>query len=998
MRLLLIILCFFITSCNMDCVEPGLQSRDISFHVEVPLHKDDANSIIHWVDSEQVISNKESIKFNVNGEIDFCPKKKGKNPVEVLVPAVFCDDGSEPNYDKAKYINRVEDNFGKDSSSDLCSGGFQQKDIKRRYIDSKIKVNPGDKLTFSLIPRKMKINCNTLLSVTLDQNYYSDNKCKQKASANTICKGGTFFIHDDENKCVSEALKSLEDAHSGNNKNEYDILVGNGYTPYDNKVHFNVDHIEDNSPWKIGSLLDLRRHKVALNKVVPSKDKNKNDSEEKKYNSYELNCYNQSICYNSNGMWGETSASKQNCVSSIRYGKYDVDNKCNMYSYFEAIEDRMKSDQNKKNSWNENDITEQDTWAEALIAKISTTSIVLNDSYDDMNYDSKGTQCLPKGNSGICTDVTEDFKDFSLKLDHEYEVQSHVEHESSVMLAIANNGDRSANRGGYHVKVSKSCISNKGDKLYLYIGNDRPKGDKIEGYEVAKISAKIGDGIKYYKQNEEYTIEAYNLLENKPQKIYFGVDLRDIEKSDITDSNRDYYENNQYTITLNLKKNVNNFLSSSVNSLMQFVKGSESKGDGIANTVKETYEGYRKGLILTVRALLILYLIFSVIGYMLGTVRLTNYDFIIRITKIAFIVFAFSDKSWEILGTNLSMFFIDGSNQLVNNFSGFIADNNNNQNLAFLDSTVGIFFTGETWLKFLSLIFSGPFGFIAFGIILHATFVFFKCIMGAIIQYIIAILLCGFLLSLTPLFIVFILFQQTKLLFDGWIKSMAHVALQPIILFLSLSLLNQLMYSVLYNLTNFAACNQCVMSVYIFNTDFCIFHGMLPVGYNPDTSIENVLDGRKTNGFFAALPIDLIQAFIYLIIAYTMKSFVELSETIAQAILNSGPGIAASILSLSNNASQSMLSTVGLDKKTQDMIKKIKAQPSRDPPKIKFQSGSEKDLKPDTKEDKNTSELLSSRGSSNDKGEKMGSESLSSRSSSKSDIVEKISSDDKSID
>ena len=990
MRLLLIILCFFITSCNMDCVEPGLQSRDISVRVEVPLRKDDPQSIMHWVDSEQVISKGESIKFNVDGEIDFCPKEEGKNPVEVLVPAVFCSDGSEPNYDQAKDINQVEDNFGKDSLSSLCSRGFQQKDIKRRYIDSRINVNPGDKLTFSLVPRKMKINCGNLQGVTLDENYYLDDKCKKKASTAEICKGGTFFILDDKTQCILEepGLKSLEKKNSENESIEYDILVGNGYTPYDNKVHFNVEHIKDGSPWKIGSLLDLRRHKVPLRK-----DEKRNESEEKKYNSYELNCYNQNICYNNSGMWnGTLQNSHQNCVSSIRYKKYDVNNQCNMYSYFKKIEDRMGEVKEAKKISLIKESDNNDSWAEALVAKISTTGIVLDDN--DMEYDSQGTQCLPKGNTGICTDVTDNFKDFSLKLDHEYEVNSVVKHESSVMLAIANNGNRGANRGGYHVKVSKSCISDKGKKLYLYIGNDRPKGDKIEGREVTKISEK--DGVKFFDGNQ--------VLEDKPQKIYFGIDLRNIHKSDIKDTNHDYYENNQYTITLHLKKNANNLLSSSVEKLMNLLKGSKSQSDGIDNAVRETYEGYRKGLILTVRALLVLYLMFSVVGYMLGTAQLTNYDFIIRITKIAFIALAFSDKSWEILGKNLSMFFIDGSNQLINNLSGLVADSNN-KNLAFLDSTIGIFFTGETWLKFLSLIFAGPFGFIAFGVILHATYVFFKCIMGAILKYMIAILLCGFLLSLTPLFIVFILFQQTKPLFENWIKSMAHVALQPVILFLSLSLLNQLMYSVLYNLTNFSACNQCVMSLYIpsFDTDFCFFQSMLPVGYNPDTSVENVLDGRKTNGFFAGLPIDLIQVFIYLIIAYTMKSFVQMSEVIAQSILSSGYGIGGAINSSARRASQALLSTVGLDKETQSMIKRIKSKSSRDNTTMKFQSGNEKDSKLDKgekniTEDKSISESLSSKRSSNDIGEKIGSESLNSRSSSESDIGEKISSDDKSID
>nr|WP_253309867.1 hypothetical protein [Rickettsia endosymbiont of Ceutorhynchus assimilis] len=39
---------------------------------------------------------------------------------------------------------------------------------------------------------------------------------------------------------------------------ESKVLVGNGYTPYDNKVHFNQYHIKDNEPWVYGSLLDLR--------------------------------------------------------------------------------------------------------------------------------------------------------------------------------------------------------------------------------------------------------------------------------------------------------------------------------------------------------------------------------------------------------------------------------------------------------------------------------------------------------------------------------------------------------------------------------------------------------------------------------------------------------------------------------------------------------------------------------------------------------------------
>ncbi len=71
---------------------------------------------------------------------------------------------------------------------------------------------------------------------------------------------------------------------------------------------------------------------------------------------------------------------------------------------------------------------------------------------------------------------------------------------------------------------------------------------------------------------------------------------------------------------------------------------------------------------------------------------------------------------------------------------------------------------------------------------------------------------------------------------------------------------------------------------------------ILPLGYSPSTSIDVALGtGERIGGYFAALPIDLIQVFIYLIIASAMEVFVSASETIAQAIFGAGWGIMGSI-------------------------------------------------------------------------------------------------------
>ncbi|MDX5496168.1 MAG: type IV secretion system protein [Wolbachia endosymbiont of Nomada fabriciana] len=942
-RSLLLILCLAITGCNMDCVEPGLQSRNTSVNVDVPVHKAGEEVKIHWVDSGQVISKGEEIKFTLDGSVNFCPFKEDKNPRKVLVPASFCADGSEPNYSKAANINDVPNNYGVDekgvNKNELCGGkGFGS---NRRYVDTGIKVNPGDKLSFSLVPRKITIDYDNPggKGISFDDNCYRAEEGGEKVSASEILnvskqEGEEFFCEGKDGKRNKIKFLPLDKTKAKESK----VLVGNGYTPYDNKVHFNKGYVKNNEPWIHGSLFDLRRAKIGLNELCDGK--NCSLDEKKKYSSYELNCYYQNICYTRKGIWSYDSgrAGERNCVSSIRYKKYDKGNKCDMYSYLEKMEGNVKA----------GSFTEDDkSWAEALVAKIGD----LGDQDTD-----KGMQCLPDNEVGarkdnVCSQISDNFEDFSLKLNSDYAVNDNVKYGSSVMLAIADYGYYGANRGGYHVKVTRSCEYINGEKLYVYLG-DNPPGDpsapKTNDFKKVEHLDKTKDKVYYIIDGGLLTDECKDKKpitdECKPKKIYFGINVSNVEKDDITDKNGKYYENNKYSVTLFVKRKINDFISSNVNGVFKFIKE-----EVIGDSVKDSYKGYARGLLQGVRALLTLYVIFTVIGYMLGTIQLSKFDFIVRMFKIAFIAFAFSDRSWELFGTTLSRLFVDGSTYLVDSFSGYIGEGG--RKFAFLDLTAGVLFTTETWLKFLSLMLSGPFGFIAFLAILYATFMFLKCIISATFKYVISTVLVAFLLSLTPLFIVFILFQKTKPLFDNWIKTLAHVSLEPVILFSFLSLLNQLMYSVLYNLTNFSACYQCLISVNFLSYDLCLMKSILPLGYSPGTSVDVALStGERAGGHFAALPIDLIQAFIYLIIAGAMEAFVSISETMVQTLFSSGYGVTGGVGTVAKSASQAMLSTVGLDDKTQSMIQSIKQKMSEDRGKIEAKLPNTP-KQPDKKED-----------------------------------------------
>ncbi|MFP3033670.1 MAG: type IV secretion system protein, partial [Wolbachia sp.] len=766
----------------------------------------------------------------------------------------------------------------------------------------------------------------------------------KKATVSEVHQGGEFFCDGkDGTKNKMQFLPPDKTKAQERKALVGEVLVGNGYTPYDNKVHFNKGYIKDNEPWVYGSLLDLRRAKIGLNELCDGKSCDFN--EVKKYSSYELNCYYQNICYTEKGIWnyGSGQAGERNCVSSIRHDKYDKkdkekkrENKCDMYSHLKEVEDRLEKSKENKGDLKQVNIdftinTKQDiSWAEALVAKIG----------DLNNQDAaEGTQCLPKekGAKGdnVCSQIKDEFGDFSLRLNHDYPIGS-VTLGSNVMLAIADYGHYEANRGGYHVKVTRSCDFDGGEKLYMYLG-DNPPGDpsasETNDFKKVENLGKITeDNVNYYiidggLSTDECKDKRPITDECKPKKIYFGIDVSNVEKGDITDKKGKYYENNKYSVNLFVKKKINDLISSNINKVFDFATGE------FKNSVSDSYEGYRKGLLQGVRALLTLYVIFTVFGYMFGTIQLSKFDFIVRMFKIAFIAFAFSDRSWELFGTTLSRLFVDGSTYLVDSFSGYIGEGG--RKFAFLDLTAGVLFTTETWLKFLSLMLSGPFGVIACGVILWATWEFLKCIISATLRYVISTVLVAFLLSLTPLFIVFILFQQTKSWFDSWIKTLAHVAVQPVILFSSLSLLNQLMYSVLYNLTNFSACYQCLISVNFLSYDLCLMKSILPLGYSPGTNVDVALStGGRSGGHFAALPIDLIQAFMYLIIAHAMKAFVSISETMAQTLFSSGFGVAGSVGQVAKSASQAMLSTVGLDDKTQGMIQSIKQKMSKDQGKI----------------------------------------------------------------
>lgn len=110
------------------------------------------------------------------------------------MPAVFCANDLIPNYS-----NKLIDNAGLDEREVCGDIGFGNNEFysRRRYVDTKIKVNPGDKLRFSLVSREVPIDYDNPegKGISFDDNCYRTEKedDKDRVTIEEMLNGGTFF-------------------------------------------------------------------------------------------------------------------------------------------------------------------------------------------------------------------------------------------------------------------------------------------------------------------------------------------------------------------------------------------------------------------------------------------------------------------------------------------------------------------------------------------------------------------------------------------------------------------------------------------------------------------------------------------------------------------------------------------------------------------------------------------------------------------------------------
>ncbi|GHM58426.1 MAG: hypothetical protein sL5_05870 [Candidatus Mesenet longicola] len=487
-----------------------------------------------------------------------------------------------------------------------------------------------------------------------------------------------------------------------------------------------------------------------------------------------------------------------------------------------------------------------------------------------------------------------------IRLDHGYEIPfytpDYTVNKLSLLLGNANNKDQQS--GGYHISVEKDCSYYTSQSLYYYVGNEPPDG----------MPGKVGRLIDFNSGNEDhFEIEGTG-------NVYYGV--RD---------NGDGYENNiGYFETLTfVDKDVPETISWLVNKTKEYIfkafygpsfdvnNPNTSLSGGAVGTV---YQGIIKNssFISLTKVTLLLYVTLYSLFYLLGTFKASQAELISLIIKIGIITILIGPNSWTFFNTYLFPLFTKAPIELTNIMTG---QQSSSTDFKFLDLSLYRFTLPQTWLQIFSLLFTGPVGWVAIFLIFWGLIMLIGCLFEAVMLYFISIIMIALLLSMAPIFIICILFQRTKAIFDSWIKLLAQVAMQPVVVFASIAMLNQAMTGVLYGLFNFDICTACVLQpsidLKITEIKFCLLEFFLPLGFSPVSTVyDHLRDADSGLISFMGIPIPIINIMMFVILAHAMKSFVQVAGTIASSIFGM---MMADLSGVAHSAKESALGIIGMD-------------------------------------------------------------------------------------
>ncbi|WP_249548502.1 type IV secretion system protein [Anaplasma phagocytophilum] len=449
--------------------------------------------------------------------------------------------------------------------------------------------------------------------------------------------------------------------------------------------------------------------------------------------------------------------------------------------------------------------------------------------------------------------------------------------------------------GSYTLSVKKDCSAHIGKSLYYVFSEGPPTfepGPKNRSRQIDFINT------------GSFSIDAVS----EKGDLYFGIY-----------DNGDGYENNvgYFEIHTKATKIPPRVFGHIVSWTEGKVRGALYGSSETNNVVRNLYRHISQSgpFMRMVNALLVLYVIVSALYFCFGLSKASIFQLFITIAKIITVMYVLRPDSWTFFNDHLLRIFIDGPKFLIDAMTGGIGSGGD---FGFMDGILYRFSVTQTWIQLLALIFAGPIGWLSVILIFWGIIVLVQFLFQAVVIYLVSIMTIALLLSIAPYFLICVLFKRTKNIFDMWIKVLLQTAMQPVLIFSCIALLVHAINEVIYAMLNFEVCDTCVFNIDLKLTTLCLLSFPLPIGIIPMIPITDTIREIHNTGeaMLIGLPGPIFNILIFLALVHAARDFVLNSGEMSSIMF----GAFTNLSEVGTTAAQSLLSVVGLDRHTGQML------------------------------------------------------------------------------
>ncbi len=356
------------------------------------------------------------------------------------------------------------------------------------------------------------------------------------------------------------------------------------------------------------------------------------------------------------------------------------------------------------------------------------------------------------------------------------------------------------------------CYLSNGYGIYILISanNNDPNNSVSEAISPPSdkgfYTAHIGDFSagntiyidKFYscaKKSTEYHCEPFNINDLIGGKIYLKVLDRHYNDNES--------ERSDNIITVKFKEGIYQpgFITAALTALNDTTKN-------ISKILREKFTEYFSNIM---RAVVFLYFTFTAFGFLIGMIKITQTEAIVRLLKIGIVIMFVTPSYTTFIQDNFLDFYRALGNYLANKVSAIISGTqiaikgettkSDFGDLGYLiqyDNMINSITSPVIHIKIFALLFTTKFFFIPLLYVLIVIIV--VIILRAIILYVVAYLQIALLEAILPIFGMLLLFNVTSSIFQNWLRAIASTTIMLVVATLGIGLTLHLMYAMLSDL------------------------------------------------------------------------------------------------------------------------------------------------------------------------------------------------------